>query len=70
MPIFEYKCSDCGNTFEVLAISKQDVENIQCPTCKSCHVQKMMSSGATLSPKLAAAPSPFGPNCAEKGGFS
>ncbi len=34
MPIFEYKCRDCGKEFEELVLSSK-TEPTPCPACKS-----------------------------------
>ncbi len=46
MPIYEYKCEDCGNEFEKL-VSMSAETNPQCPKCKSEHVKKKMSMVAS-----------------------
>lgn len=40
MPIYDYRCSDCGNTFEAL-VKKETVP--VCPQCKSAHLEKLLS---------------------------
>jgi putative FmdB family regulatory protein len=40
MPIYDYRCSDCGNTFETL-VKKDTVP--ACPKCKSSHLEKLLS---------------------------
>ena len=49
MPIYEYKCKDCNKEFELLTTSAKDDQKIQCPTCKSANVTKLISAGAPLS---------------------
>ena len=44
MPIYEYKCSGCGNEFETLVRSGNVPE---CPTCKSTDLAKKLSVFAT-----------------------
>ncbi|MEW6411221.1 MAG: zinc ribbon domain-containing protein [Candidatus Zixiibacteriota bacterium] len=41
MPLFEYKCSDCGSKFEELVSSDTKVE---CPKCGSENVTKLLST--------------------------
>ncbi len=56
MPIYEYKCNDCGNIFEILTTSSDDAEKIQCSKCKSEKVNKVISAGSfKLSSGIAAA---------------
>ena len=42
MPIFEFKCKDCGEKFEKLIFSS-DKEKIKCPKCNSENVNKVFS---------------------------
>jgi len=41
MPIFEYKCSDCGSVFEKLV---RGSDPVTCPACNSANVAKMISA--------------------------
>lgn len=69
MPIYEYKCSECDNIFEVLTLSAQDTGQVTCTKCKSDKVGKVMSAGSfrlTSSKGTASAPPP---GCS-RGGFS
>lgn len=43
MPIIEFKCADCGHTFEESVFSAD--EAVPCPACKSTHVEKLISLG-------------------------
>ncbi len=40
MPIFEYKCNECGCEFEALVFGS---ENPDCASCKNSNVEKLMS---------------------------
>lgn len=39
MPLFEYHCEHCSQTFEI--ISKQQDESVTCPTCKKAAKKKV-----------------------------
>lgn len=41
MPIYEYKCEDCGSVFEELVYSTD--KKIACPDCGKGSVEKLMS---------------------------
>jgi len=41
MPIFEYKCNDCGAQFETLSISSSS--RVVCKKCESPNVRKLLS---------------------------
>ena len=42
MPIYEFKCNECGKKFSKIVMKKDDL--IECPKCKSKNVKKLMSS--------------------------
>jgi putative FmdB family regulatory protein len=44
MPIFEYKCDDCGKKFEILHKSSANLEEVKCPDCQSVNHKKLLSS--------------------------
>jgi putative FmdB family regulatory protein len=44
MPIFEYKCNDCGKKFDVLHKSTTHLEEVNCPDCQSKNYKKLLSS--------------------------
>ncbi|MDD5245109.1 MAG: zinc ribbon domain-containing protein [Syntrophorhabdaceae bacterium] len=41
MPIYEYRCKQCGNEFEV--IQKADDQEPPCPKCESKDIEKNLS---------------------------
>lgn len=58
MPIYEYACQDCGQSFETLVRSGTTPE---CPGCHSTHLDKQLSVFATSGSTTEAAPLPMGP---------
>jgi putative FmdB family regulatory protein len=42
MPLYEYKCKDCGNEYEEL-VSVNEKETPPCPSCKSVNSEKKVS---------------------------
>lgn len=42
MPIFEYKCQECGSKFEKLV--RNSASNIACPSCGQDHVSRELST--------------------------
>ena len=44
MPLYEYRCSDCGRLFEKIVRSWS--EAVDCPSCSSATVEKQVSSFA------------------------
>ena len=47
MPIYEFECNECHNTFEKLCSMKEDLSVIACEYCKAKNVKKKMSSFAS-----------------------
>ncbi len=43
MPIYEFKCKDCGEEFEVFLKSKNEVSEVKCPKCNSKNIERLMS---------------------------
>jgi len=49
VPLYEYRCQNCGQKFEKLVrISSRDQE-VTCPSCGSCRSQRAISLFATSS---------------------
>lgn len=44
MPIYEYKCKNCGHKFEKLVFGK---EKIKCPKCQGSTLKKLFSTFST-----------------------
>ena len=42
MPIYEYRCTECGKTFEEI-VSSSAVASLPCPACESKKTEKLMS---------------------------
>ncbi|MCF8011081.1 MAG: zinc ribbon domain-containing protein [Clostridiales bacterium] len=43
MPIYEYKCKDCNNEFELLQLPGRN-DQPACPECGSTNLKKLISS--------------------------
>lgn len=52
MPIFEYRCQDCGVAFEALLRGNEEVK---CPQCGSMSLEKLLSAPVVLSGRAARA---------------
>lgn len=46
MPIYEYRCQDCGSKFEKLVRRAEDASEIECPSCGQKHLQQELSTFA------------------------
>ena len=43
MPIFEFRCLECGNVYEKLFISSNEEANLECPECKASICERVVS---------------------------
>ncbi len=46
MPIFEYRCEDCGTKFEKLVRRAEDAPQLECPECGRKRVKQEFSTFA------------------------
>ena len=44
MPIYEFKCNACGNTFEEIVFGSDQDSDFDCPTCGDEDTCRLMSS--------------------------
>ncbi|MDA3792163.1 MAG: zinc ribbon domain-containing protein [Elusimicrobia bacterium] len=44
MPIFNYKCKKCGNTFEKMTGVISEEEELKCSKCSSKEIEKILST--------------------------
>ena len=58
MPIYEYRCQDCGTKFEKLVRRSSDSTELECPSCGEKHLQQELSTFAAhaAGPKASDAP--------------
>ena len=63
MPIYEYRCADCGTKFEVLVYTENT--KIACEKCGSENSEKLLSGFAKAGLSANSAPS-----CGGNGGFT
>ena len=48
MPIYEYKCQDCGTKFEKL-VRRSEGPELECPSCGQKHLEQEFSTFAAHS---------------------
>jgi putative FmdB family regulatory protein len=46
VPIYEYRCAECGEKFETLVFSSSE-ENVDCPACGGEQTEKLISMFAS-----------------------
>jgi putative FmdB family regulatory protein len=49
MPIYEYRCTQCGVEFEELLLSRAEEKDVRCPTCGAAEVSRELSVTAAMS---------------------
>lgn len=62
MPIYEYRCPDCGRNFEEWVSSWREAERVRCPQCGEKNAERLVSpfaSTTTASPSTSCRPGPF-----------
>ena len=44
MPIYEFKCLDCGEYFEILIMKTDETVEMACPKCRAENFERILSS--------------------------
>ncbi len=44
MPIYDYRCNDCGTTYDVFHKVREVREDIICPSCRSTNHTRLLSA--------------------------
>ena len=60
MPVFEYKCDDCGSKYDFFHKSLLKQDEVTCPKCGSTNNKKLFSAFATTN----SSESEFSSSCA------
>jgi len=48
MPIYDFKCQECGKISEFLLSSSSDSRTLDCPGCGSQHLERLISAPSLL----------------------
>jgi putative FmdB family regulatory protein len=70
MPIYEYRCEDCGNKVEKLVRRSTEASDTECPKCGQKHLEQEYSTFAAHAggaPKSAEIPSCPSGQCSNPG---
>lgn len=49
MPLYEYRCADCGETFERLRRWDDSDRELRCPRCQSEQIERLLSAFSQYS---------------------
>jgi len=70
MPIFEFRCMQCGNVCEKILVKSDEKVEMKCPECKSEHLERVvsrtshvMARGSGEQPKITARSCGSGGSC-------
>ncbi len=58
MPIYEYRCEECGTQFEELTLSANGSYAVACRACASGRVTRLLSAFAVHTAEAPPAPEP------------
>jgi putative FmdB family regulatory protein len=65
MPIYDYRCNDCGKTYDVLHKVREVSEDIACPSCGSTHHTRLIGVPSFAMGKKTAQSHQEPPPCAD-----
>lgn len=63
MPIYEYKCEDCGAVNDILVKNTQKMSNVVCPGCESGNITRLISAPGAVMSRGGSAGIPAAPAC-------
>jgi putative FmdB family regulatory protein len=49
MPVYEYRCEECGRTYEQIRRMSDADKDLACPSCASPKIERLFSAFATKS---------------------
>ncbi|MCP4896987.1 MAG: zinc ribbon domain-containing protein [bacterium] len=72
MPVYEYRCQKCAETFSRLQNLNSAAKDVRCPSCESARVERILSVFASGTSSTAStgnpATCPSAAACASSGG--
>ena len=67
MPIYEFRCTECGHVFEELVMRASDQQDLTCPRCSAPRVERVLSA-CCVAP--GSGDGGAASTCVPRGGFS
>lgn len=68
MPVFDYRCSGCGKTYDVYHKGREIVEDVVCPECGSTEHKKLFSAAMVSMGGQSSSSPDSAPSCEMGGG--
>jgi putative FmdB family regulatory protein len=69
MPIYEYVCNECGETFDKMIRFSEADRTPVCPKCESQDTHKKISKIGSFSANLSSSTNSVSSSCGSGGGF-
>jgi putative FmdB family regulatory protein len=70
MPLYEYVCKDCGESFEMMVRFTEGELKQSCPNCAGSNTHKKISRVGAFGPSSSDTSSSTGTGCGSSSGFS
>ena len=70
MPIYEYRCAECGCQFEVLQRIGEDGSGLDCPACGTARPERVQSAFAATTGSSGRSRAATGAGGCGSGGFT
>jgi putative FmdB family regulatory protein len=70
MPLYEYRCKECGTDFEKMVRFSEADQLPACPRCQSSQTHKKLSTVASFGSNDSGSSGYAGSSCSPRGGFS
>ena len=68
MPIYDYRCNDCGAIYDVFHKVREVTEDVVCPSCNSVsHTRLIGAPSFSMAGKSTASAAAEAPSCATGG---
>lgn len=68
MPVYDYRCNDCGTLYDVYHKLKEVTEDVLCPHCGSAKHKKLISASSVAVGGKSGSSSFSEPSCESGGG--
>jgi len=63
MPIYDYQCKECGETYDIFHKVREIVEDVLCPSCGSGEHTRLLSAPTFSMKGQARESAPVAPTC-------